>query len=55
MLHDIAGGCLARLPEMLDRLIALDVEWRQDFPESAVMTRGGKIVNLREAYVADGV
>jgi peptidoglycan/xylan/chitin deacetylase (PgdA/CDA1 family) len=53
VLHDIAGACLARLPELLERLAALDVAWRQDFPEGVVMTRDGETVNLRDAYVAD--
>ena len=53
VLHDVVGACLARLPELLDRLVALGVEWRQDFPESVVLTRGGSIVNLPRSYVAD--
>jgi peptidoglycan-N-acetylglucosamine deacetylase len=52
-LHDIAGACLALLPELLDRLTDLGVAWRQDFPPSVVMTRGGAIVNLLSGYVAD--
>jgi peptidoglycan/xylan/chitin deacetylase (PgdA/CDA1 family) len=54
VLHDIAGACLPRLPELLARLTDLGVSWRQDFPESVVMMQGGRIVNLPEAYVADG-
>ena len=53
VLHDIAGACLPRLPELLDRLAGLGVAWRQDFPDSVVMTRDGETVNLRDAYVAD--
>jgi peptidoglycan-N-acetylglucosamine deacetylase len=52
VLHDIADACLARLPELLEKLAALDVEWRQDFPECVVMTRAGGIVNLPAAYIA---
>jgi peptidoglycan-N-acetylglucosamine deacetylase len=52
VLHDVANACLARLPELLEKLAALDVEWRQDFPESVVMTRAGAIVNLPDAYIA---
>jgi peptidoglycan-N-acetylglucosamine deacetylase len=52
VLHDVADACLARLPELLEKLAALDVEWRQDFPESVVMTRAGGIVNLPAAYIA---
>ena len=53
MLHDIAGACLPRLPELLDRLSGRGVAWRQDFPESVVMTRDGETINLPDAYVAD--
>jgi peptidoglycan/xylan/chitin deacetylase (PgdA/CDA1 family) len=52
VLHDIADACLARLPELLARLAALKVEWRQDFPESVVMTRAGAVVNLPAGYIA---
>ena len=53
VLHDVIGGCLRRLPELLARLDHLGVEWRQDFPENVIMTRGGKTINLPDAYVAD--
>jgi peptidoglycan/xylan/chitin deacetylase (PgdA/CDA1 family) len=53
VLHDVAGACLPRLPELLDRLAGLGIAWRQDFPDSVVMTRDGETVNLRDAYVAD--
>jgi peptidoglycan/xylan/chitin deacetylase (PgdA/CDA1 family) len=53
VLHDVEGACLAGLPALLERLADLGVEWRQDFPESVVMTRGGEVVNLPNAYVAD--
>ena len=53
VLHDVANACLERLPELLDRLGNLAVEWRQDFPESIVMTRGGACINLPAAYIAD--
>jgi peptidoglycan-N-acetylglucosamine deacetylase len=53
VLHDIDGACLAHLPELLDRLTDLGVAFRQDFPESVVMTRGGETINLPRAYVAD--
>jgi peptidoglycan/xylan/chitin deacetylase (PgdA/CDA1 family) len=51
--QDIADACLRRLPEFLDRLADLGVEWRQEFPETVVMTRGGRIIGLPPAYVAD--
>ena len=53
VLHDVEGGCLQRLPELLDRLTQRGVVWRQDFPESVVMIRDGAIVNLPERYVGD--
>jgi peptidoglycan/xylan/chitin deacetylase (PgdA/CDA1 family) len=52
VLHDIADACLARLPELIEKLAARGVEWRQDFPESVVMIRAGGIVNLPAAYIA---
>ena len=53
VLHDIAGACLARLPALIDRLMRRGVAWRQDFPDSVVMTRGGRTVDLPRSYVAD--
>jgi len=52
-LHDVADACLGRLPELIDRLNRLGVEWRQDFPDSVVMTRGGALVSLSGSHVAD--
>jgi peptidoglycan/xylan/chitin deacetylase (PgdA/CDA1 family) len=42
VLHDIENASLPRLPEFLDRLDSLGVEFRQDFPEDVVMTRRGE-------------
>ncbi len=53
VLHDIQGGCLARLPELLLRLEDLGVTFEQDFPDSVTLTRAGKIVNLPQSYVVD--
>ena len=53
VLHDIEGGCLARLPELLRRLEDLGVRFEQDFPDAVTLTRGGRIVSLPENYVAD--
>ncbi len=53
VLHDIQGGCLARLPELLLRLEDLGVTFEQDFPDSVTLTRAGKIVNLLQSYVVD--
>jgi len=53
VLHDIEGGCLARLPELLRRFEDLGVTFEQDFPDSVTLTRGGRIVSLPQDYVAD--
>jgi peptidoglycan/xylan/chitin deacetylase (PgdA/CDA1 family) len=53
VLHDIEGGCLARLPELLRRLKDLGVTFEQDFPDSVTLTRGGRIVTLPQNYLAD--
>jgi len=53
VLHDIANGCLARLPELLHRLAELDVTYEQDFPHSVTLTRAGEIVSLSPDCVRD--
>ena len=53
VLHDVAIGCLARLPELLKRLADLGVTFEQALPDSVILTRGGRVVNLDPAYVAD--
>ena len=53
VLHDIEGGCLARLPELIRRLEHLGVTFEQDFPDAVTLTRGGRIVSFPESYVAD--
>jgi peptidoglycan-N-acetylglucosamine deacetylase len=45
VLHDVNGGCLPRLPELLDRLDRLAVEYRQDFPEDVIVTKCGELVS----------
>jgi hypothetical protein len=52
-LHDIERGCLPRLPELIQRLNNLGVIYAQDFPESVVLTRAGKTVNMSPTYVGD--
>jgi peptidoglycan/xylan/chitin deacetylase (PgdA/CDA1 family) len=54
VLHDIAEGCLPRLPELLRRLQDMGVIFEQNFPDSVILTRGGRIANLDPAYIADG-
>jgi peptidoglycan/xylan/chitin deacetylase (PgdA/CDA1 family) len=44
-IHDMENAVLPRLPEFLDRLDALGVEFRQDFPDDVVIMRRGEIVS----------
>jgi peptidoglycan-N-acetylglucosamine deacetylase len=53
VLHDIAGGCLPRLPELLRRLDDTGVVFEQEFPEAVTLTRAGEIVSMLPAYIAD--
>jgi peptidoglycan-N-acetylglucosamine deacetylase len=54
VLHDIANACAARLPELIDRLNGMGVQWEQAFPDSVVLTRCGKVFSLVPSYVSDG-
>jgi peptidoglycan/xylan/chitin deacetylase (PgdA/CDA1 family) len=53
VLHDVERGCLPRLPELLQRLNDLGVMYEQDFPESVILTRAGKTINILPTYVSD--
>lgn len=53
VLHDIEQGCLPRLPELLRRLNDLGVVYEQDYPDSVVLTRAGKLVNMEAGYISD--
>jgi peptidoglycan/xylan/chitin deacetylase (PgdA/CDA1 family) len=53
VLHDIANGCLAHLPELLARLGDQGVRFEQTFPDSVVLTRDGAVANLNPAHIAD--
>jgi peptidoglycan/xylan/chitin deacetylase (PgdA/CDA1 family) len=55
VLHDITNAALPRLPELLDRLEAMGVEFVQDFPPETILTDGGEVVNLNPAHVIDGL
>jgi peptidoglycan/xylan/chitin deacetylase (PgdA/CDA1 family) len=44
-IHDVENAALPRLPEFLDGLDALGVEFRQDFPDDVVITRRGELVS----------
>lgn len=45
VLHDVMTGCLPRLPEFLDRLGDLGVQFCQDFPDDVVMMRRGEVAS----------
>ena len=45
VLHDVENAALPRLPEFLDRLDSLGIEFRQDFPDDVVITRRGELVS----------
>lgn len=42
VVHDIASGAMAHLPEFLDRLKGMGIEVRQDFPDVCVPIRRGQ-------------
>jgi peptidoglycan/xylan/chitin deacetylase (PgdA/CDA1 family) len=43
-IHDVENAALPRLPEFLDRLDSMGIEFRQDFPDDVMMTIRGKLV-----------
>ena len=45
VLHDVAKGCLPRLPEFLDRLADSGVQFRQDFPDDVVVMKRGEVAS----------
>ncbi len=55
VLHDIANACLAKLPDLLDRLADQGVIFEQTFPSSVVLTDAGTLANLNPAHVIDGL
>ncbi len=44
VLHDIKNSALPRLPEFLDRLEDMGVEFRQDFPDDVIYMRRGELL-----------
>jgi peptidoglycan/xylan/chitin deacetylase (PgdA/CDA1 family) len=52
-LHDIEDACAKRLPELLLRLEDAGIAIEQQFPESVVVTRNGRIVTLAASNVSD--
>lgn len=47
VIHDIENAALARLPELLDRLNAQGVEFRQEFPDDVVIAKCGNVETSR--------
>ena len=47
VIHDIENAALSRLPELLDKLNAQGIEFRQEFPDDVVISRCGKIETSR--------
>jgi peptidoglycan-N-acetylglucosamine deacetylase len=45
VLHDVENAALPRLPEFLDHLESLGVEFRQGFPDNVLVTRRGKLIS----------
>jgi hypothetical protein len=43
-MHDLPTGAMERLPRLLDELDARGAELVQDFPDSCVPIRNGKVV-----------
>lgn len=53
VLHDIATGAIAHLPEFLDALIAEGAQFRQDFPDDCIAFANGQETPLANRIVAD--
>ena len=53
VLHDIAEGCLPRLPELCARLDELGVTYTQEFPDAVVLIRAGEKVSLSDTGIGD--
>jgi peptidoglycan/xylan/chitin deacetylase (PgdA/CDA1 family) len=51
VIHDVENASLPRLPEFLDRLDALGVEVRQDFPDDVVIMRRGEVVSPLASHI----
>ena len=45
VIHDMENAAVPRLPEFLDRLDSLGIEFRQDFPDDVVITRRGDMIS----------
>jgi peptidoglycan-N-acetylglucosamine deacetylase len=54
VLHDVPGACSARLDDLLSRLDDLGVVYHQDFPDSVILTRGGREVCRSAPFLGEG-
>jgi len=52
VLHDMPMASAPRLAEFIARLEDRGVVWEQDFPDSVILTRGGKAVSLSAEHVS---
>jgi peptidoglycan/xylan/chitin deacetylase (PgdA/CDA1 family) len=53
VLHDIEMGCLARLPELIQRLTDWGATFEQTFPSTVILTEAGRTVSMSPAFIAD--
>ena len=51
VLHDTPGACVDRLPELLDRLEALGVQFTLNFPDECIVTAHGSSTPALEAIL----
>jgi len=51
VLHDMPMASAPRLAEFIARLDDLGAVWERDFPDSVILTRGGKVVSLSEEHI----
>jgi peptidoglycan/xylan/chitin deacetylase (PgdA/CDA1 family) len=54
VIHDVENAALPRLPELLDRLQSLGVEFRQDFPGDVVVMRRGEVASSDISQIVTG-
>ena len=53
VIHDIEAGCLARLPELIQRLTDLGATFEQALPRTVILTEAGRTVSMSPDFIAD--
>lgn len=53
VIHDIEAGCLARLPELIQRLTDLGATFEQALPRTVILTEDGRTVSMSPDFMAD--